>query len=154
MIRFSLLIASLALAAGCASTTTPELMARVPLGTGLWPLDKVEVKKFDWGELRLCHMAAETYGTKDTLVGYVILNPGKENHPPHQHAEEEFMEITEGEGTWHLNGKDVPAKKGDVVYTSPWDFHGLTNTGSKPLTFFVVKWGSKGLKAPEKPASK
>jgi mannose-6-phosphate isomerase-like protein (cupin superfamily) len=64
------------------------------------------------------------------------------------------MEITEGEGTWHLNGKDVPAKKGDVVYAAPWDFHGLTNTGSKPLTFFVVKWGAKGLKAPEKPASK
>jgi hypothetical protein len=56
--------------------------------------------------------------------------------------------------TLHLNGKDVPAKKGDVVYAAPWDFHGLTNTGSTPLTFFVVKWGSKGLKAPEKPASK
>ena len=63
------------------------------------------------------------------------------------------MEITEGEGTWHLNDKDLPARKDDVVYAAPWDFHGLTNTGSKPLTFFVVKWGSKGLKAPEKPAS-
>ena len=125
-----------------------------PIETAVWPLDKVESKKFDWGELRLCHMAAETYGTKDTLVGYVILNPGKENHAPHQHAEEEFMEITEGQGTWHLNGNDLPAKKGDVVYAAPWDFHGLTNTGSKPLTFFVVKWSSKGLKAPEKPASK
>jgi glyoxylate utilization-related uncharacterized protein len=120
MSRFLLTIAPLVLAAGCAATATPAPMAPAgPLETAVWPLDKVESKKFDWGELRLCHMTAETYGTKDTLVGYVILNPGKENHPPHQHAEEEFMEITEGEGTWHLNGKDVPAKKGDVVYAAP-----------------------------------
>lgn len=155
MSRLLIAVASLVLVAGCATSDTASPMApRGPLDTAVWPLDKVEVKKFDWGELRLCHMAAETYGTKDTLVGYVLLNPGKANHPPHQHAEEEFMEITEGEGTWHLNGKDLPAKKGDVVYAAPWDFHGLTNTGSKPLTFFVVKWGAKGLKAPEKPASK
>jgi mannose-6-phosphate isomerase-like protein (cupin superfamily) len=155
MTRLLLTLTPLVLAAGCAATEMPVPMAPAgPLETAVWPLDKVESKKFEWGELRLCHMTAETYGTKDTLVGYVVLNPGKENHAPHQHAEEEFMEITEGEGTWHLNGQDLPAKKGDVVYAAPWDFHGLTNTGSKPLTFFVVKWGSKGLKAPEKPASK
>lgn len=155
MIRYSLVTASLLVLAACAAAPSPELMApRGPLATGVWPLDKVEVKKFDWGELRLCHLSAETYGTKDTLVGYLTLKPGKENHAPHQHAEEEFMEITEGEGTWHLNGKDLPAKKGDVVYAAPWDFHGLTNTSDKPLTFFVVKWGYKGLKDPEKPAQK
>ncbi|MBV8881472.1 MAG: cupin domain-containing protein [Planctomycetaceae bacterium] len=155
MTRFLVTMASWVLVLGCATTEPVQAMApRGPLETAVWPFDKVEVKKFDWGELRLCHFTAETYGTKDTLVGYVVLSPGKENHAPHQHAEEEFMEITEGEGTWHLNGKDLPAKKGDVVYAAPWDFHGLTNTGTAPLTFFVVKWGSKGLKAPEKPASK
>src|SRR5262245_2809998 len=119
MRRLVLAIPLLVLAAGCAATETPAPMAPAgPLESAVRPLDKVELKKFDWGALRLCHMAAETYGTKDTLVGYVTLNPGKANHPPHQHAEEEFMEITEGEGTWHLNGKDVPARKGDVVYTA------------------------------------
>jgi mannose-6-phosphate isomerase-like protein (cupin superfamily) len=151
MNRILLTIAPLVVVAGCAATERPAEMApRGPLETAVWPLDKVELKKFDWGELRLCHFTAETHGTKDTLVGYVTLNPGMENHPPHQHAEEEFMEITEGEGTWSLNGKQVPAKKGDVVYTAPWDFHGLKNTGSKPLTFFVVKYAGKGVPAPAK----
>ena len=86
-------------------------MARGPLATGVWPLDKVEAKKFDWGELRLCHMTAETYGTKDTLVGYVLLNPGKENHPPHQHAEEEFMEITEGRAPGTSTARTSPRRR-------------------------------------------
>jgi quercetin dioxygenase-like cupin family protein len=147
MKRFAVLAALLA---GCSSARPAAMEGKGPLATGVWPLDRVEVKTFDWGELRLCHMDAETHGVKNCLVGYVVLKPGKANHPPHQHAEEEFMEITEGEGTWHLNGKDHPAKKGDVVYAAPWDFHGLTNTGAKPLTFFVVKWGYKGVAAPEK----
>ena len=112
MSRFLIAVASLVFVAGCATSEAPSPMApRGPLDTAVWPLDKVEVKKFDWGELRLCHYTAETYGTKDTLVGYVILNPGKENHPPHQHAEEEFMEITEGEGTGISTAKTCPRRK-------------------------------------------
>ncbi len=123
-----------------------------PIPTSLWTLDRTEAKSFDWGEARLIHTAAETYGVKDCLVGHVTLKPGQTNHPPHRHGEEEFLVLVEGEGTWHLNGKDHPARKGDVVYTAPWDPHGITNTGTKPLTFFVVKWGYKGVPSPPPPA--
>jgi len=122
---------------------------RAPNPSGCIPWDKAEVKKTEWGELRISH-TGEVYGGKDVLSAHVTLNPGQWPHPEHQHAEEEFCVLVEGEGVWILNGKEIPAKKGDVFYVAPWDMHTMKNTGKGPFTFYVVKWGAKGLPAPEK----
>jgi oxalate decarboxylase/phosphoglucose isomerase-like protein (cupin superfamily) len=39
-----------------------------------------------------------------------------------------------------------------VLYVEPWVFHGLINTGDTDLTFFVVKYASKGWPNPPAPA--
>jgi quercetin dioxygenase-like cupin family protein len=96
----------------------------------------------------------DTYGTKDMVVLVVTLKPGQAPHPPHQHAEEEFMILADGTGTWTLDGKEIAAKKGNVVYAAPWTTHGLKNTGEAPLTYYMVKWNNKGVKAPAKPTEK
>jgi mannose-6-phosphate isomerase-like protein (cupin superfamily) len=96
----------------------------------------------DWGEFRR-HYGGPTSGTADTLVGYADLKPGTENHPPHQHVEEEFLYLQEGSGTWTLGDKTYPAKAGDVLYSEPNVLHGLKNTSSQPLRFFVVKWRAR-----------
>jgi hypothetical protein len=88
------------------------------------------------------------------IVLAVTLKPGHAPHPPHQHAEEEFMILTEGSGTWTLNDNEMPARKGDVLYAAPWALHGLKNTGDSPLTYYMVKWSNKGVPVPEKPAHK
>jgi len=85
------------------------------------------------------------------LTGVAVIKPGMEIHPPHQHAEEEYLMVTEGQGTWHLNGKTFAAQKGDILYAAPWDVHGIKNTGTTPLTFVVWKWNNKGLALPTKP---
>jgi quercetin dioxygenase-like cupin family protein len=90
----------------------------------------------------------DTHGAKDLVVLSVTLVPGAEPHPPHRHAEEEIMVLTEGAGTWHLDGKDLPARKGDVLYAAPWAMHGIRNTGDTPLTYSMFKWSSKGVDAP------
>ncbi|MGH7455310.1 MAG: cupin domain-containing protein [bacterium] len=77
-----------------------------------------------------------------------MIKPGQEIHPPHQHAEEEFLMIIEGQGTWHLNGKTFAAHKGDVLYAAPWDMHGIKNTGKTSLSFVVWKWNNKGVAPP------
>jgi quercetin dioxygenase-like cupin family protein len=107
----------------------------------------------EWGEW-LRYFRGETHGTKDMVVLAVNLKPGQAPHPPHRHAEEEFMILAEGTGTWHLDGKELPARKGDVVYAAPWTVHGLKNTGDAPLTYYLVKWNNKGVRAPEKPAER
>ncbi len=98
-------------------------------------------------------LAGETRSLKDLLTGVARIEPGHEIHPPHQHAEEEFLYLAEGEGTWHLNGKESPAHTHDLLYTEPWVMHGLKNTSTKPLVFFVVKWNGKQLEVPGIPGS-
>lgn len=106
----------------------------------------------DWGSIYVYtdEAGTETYGTKNTLSAMAVIKPGREIHPPHQHTAEEFMYLLEGTGTWNLNGKTSTAKAGDMLYAQPWDMHGITNTGTAPLKFFVVKFDSKGVPAPEK----
>lgn len=59
--------------------------------------------------------------------------------------------VVEGEGTWHLLGEERPAKAGDLLYTAPWDVHGITNTGDVPLRFVVWKWSGRGVDPPADP---
>ncbi len=105
---------------------------------------------FDWGTF-YTYYQDETYGTKDVLTGVAVIKPGRRIHPPHRHAEEEYLMVTEGEGTWHLNGKTYEAQPGDILYAAPWDVHGIKNTGEVPLTFVVWKWNSKGVPQPVDP---
>lgn len=102
---------------------------------------------FDWGEL-ITYFEGETYGTVDGLAAVAVIEPGQEIHPPHEHAEEEYLMVLEGSGTWHLLGEERPAEAGDMLYAAPWDVHGLTNTGDVPLRFVVWKWANKGVEAP------
>jgi mannose-6-phosphate isomerase-like protein (cupin superfamily) len=105
---------------------------------------------FDWGTL-YTYYEGESYGTRDGLAAVAVIKPGQEIHPPHEHTEEEYLMVLEGEGTWYLNGKNRPAHAGDMQYAAPWDVHGITNTGKTPLTFVVWKWNDKGMSLPVKP---
>ena len=106
----------------------------------------------EWGEWRR-YFRGDTHGTTDLVVLAVTLKPGQAPHPPHRHAEEEFMILAEGTGAWTLDGKELPARKGDVLYAAPWAMHGLKNTGDAPLTYYMVKWNNKGVPPPAKPAA-
>jgi quercetin dioxygenase-like cupin family protein/endonuclease YncB( thermonuclease family) len=104
----------------------------------------------EWGEWHR-YFRGDTHGTRDMVVLAVTLKPGQAPHPPHRHAEEEFMILADGRGTWTLNGKEFAAKKGDVVYAAPGTMHGLKNTGDGPLTYYMMKWNNKGVPPPAEP---
>jgi mannose-6-phosphate isomerase-like protein (cupin superfamily) len=113
--------------------------------------DEARVHEGEWGQFRI-YFTGDTYSTTNAFTGICVVKPGKAVHPNHRHAEEEYLVITEGEGMWHLDGREIPARKGDVLYVEPWVFHGLLNTGEQDLTFFVVKYASKGWPNPPAPA--
>jgi len=112
--------------------------------------DEARVHKADWGEMRF-YFTGQTAGTKDVLTAVAVVEPGKAVHKAHRHAEEEYLVLVEGSGVWSLDGKETPAKRGDVLYTAPWVYHGLTNTGDRPLIFLVVRYASKGVPVPTRP---
>jgi len=124
--------------------------AKGPLSSSRVSWADAPATRADWGELR-AHFEGETYGLGGVLGAVAVLKPGQQIHPPHQHADEELLFVTDGSGRWHLAGKDFPAAKGDAIYAAPWVMHGITNTGAAPLTFVVFKWNARGVKAPEAP---
>lgn len=107
-----------------------------------------------FGVLRKYFDGASTRSLRDVVTGLATLEPGTEIHPPHVHAEEEFMYVLSGRGTWHVDGKDIAAQPGDLMYTAPWVSHGITNTGSEPLTFCVFKWNPAGMSPADPPGAK
>jgi len=138
----------------CVSTRTPSTQAadaKPPtLRSGVISAEAAKLHKGDWGEIRL-YFTGETSGTKDVLTAVAVVKPGKTVHRAHRHAEEEYLILTEGSGTWSLAGKEFPAKRGDVLYVEPWIYHGVRNTGTKSLVFVVVRFNSKGVKIPPRP---
>jgi mannose-6-phosphate isomerase-like protein (cupin superfamily) len=137
-------------------TTAPDLKSDLSsdlasdLSSQVKPKADVAAAPDGWG-IFYPYFTGTTHSTKDMLAGVADIRPGEEIHPPHRHAEEEFLLVTKGRGTWHLNGKDFPAKAGDMLYAAPWDIHGIKNTGSENLEFVVWKWASKGVPAVEDP---
>ena len=141
-----LLVSALALAA----VTSGQTKGSIAAGRVSW--QEAPPTTGSWGELR-AHFEGETYGLRDMLAATAVLRPGQQIHPPHRHAEEEFVIVTEGSGRWHLDGKEFPAAKGDAIYAAPWVMHGITNTGTTPLRFVVMKWNTKGVAVPTAPAT-
>jgi len=104
----------------------------------------------DWGEMRR-YFGGQTAATKDVLVAVAVVQPGKAVHYAHRHAEEEYLALVEGSGVWSLDGKDIPAERGDILYVEPWVYHGLPNTGETRLIFLVVRHNGKGTPPPPQP---
>lgn len=113
--------------------------------------DQAKSHVANWGEMRT-YFTGNTYGTTNMFTAIAGVKPGESVHPAHRHAEEEFLVLTKGSGTWRLDGKEFPAKEGDVLYIEPWHWHGLVNTSKEPLTFFVVRWNNQGVPPPPAPA--
>lgn len=104
----------------------------------------------DWGEMRR-YFHGQTFGTEKTFVAAAVVQPGKSIHKAHRHAEEEYLAVVDGTGTWWLDGNESPARRGDILYVGPWVYHGLTNTGDKPLVILVIKYNGKGVQPPARP---
>src|SRR5438045_2890595 len=113
------------------------MAAFIPSGVLSWEQAEPDVQP--WGEIRK-YFIGETSGCRDMFSAVAKVNPGMELHPPQAHLEEEFLVILSGNARWHYEGKESPAKAGDVLYVAPWMLHGITNTGAEPLVFFVSKW--------------
>lgn len=129
---------------GRAADTPPPLKSQVVR----W--DEARIHKADWGQMRF-YFTGQTGATENVLTAVAVVEPGKAVHKAHRHAEEEYLVLVDGSGTWHLAGKEFPAQRGDILYVEPWVYHGLKNTGDRPLIFVVVRYRGKGVASPPRP---
>lgn len=108
-------------------------------------------KKAAFGEWRRL-VNGPTHGLADFGFSLFTLAPGQAPHPPHRHAAEELMLVREGTGVLTLDASESPTGAGDVTYVPPWALHGLRNTGTGPLSYYVMRWNGRGVPPAPRPA--
>jgi mannose-6-phosphate isomerase-like protein (cupin superfamily) len=141
--------------ASCASRPEHDEPRRTgPFASAVITREQGVVERVPAGELNRYLDGATTPSVADLMTAVATMLPGQQFHPPHVHAEEELLWIVRGEGVWSLAGADFPAKAGDLLYVEAWVEHGLRNSGTTPLEFFVVKWNPAGRLPPEPPTGR
>lgn len=76
-----------------------------------------------------------TYHHKLKIGDFLISeNTITENYPLHQHDYFELEYITDGNGVHIVNGETFDVKKGDVLFITPFDYHGYKNSDLKTIT--------------------
>lgn len=76
-----------------------------------------------------------TYISPTLWCAIQYLAPG-ENAPEHRHSQNAFRFVIEGEGVWTVvNGDAVPMRRGDLLLTPGWNFHGHHNIASEPMAW-------------------
>ncbi|MGB8404575.1 MAG: cupin domain-containing protein [Mycobacterium sp.] len=59
-----------------------------------------------------------------------------ETAPEHRHSQNAFRFVLEGEGVWTVvNGDPVAMRRGDLLLTPGWHFHGHHNDTARPMTW-------------------
>jgi quercetin dioxygenase-like cupin family protein len=86
------------------------------------------------------YFQGKTDQLKSMTAGSLVLKPGQEPHPPHQHPEEEFVLIGEGTGEILVHDQKTKVGPGALMYCAGNKLHGIKNTGSVPLRFYFFKW--------------
>jgi uncharacterized cupin superfamily protein len=88
-----------------------------------------------------------TPGIGDMGCHVSILDPGRQPHPPHRHAEEEILLILDGETDLVLEADGDPeavsrhrAQRGTFAYYPTGFAHTIHNTADRPVTYAMFKW--------------
>ena len=89
------------------------------------------------------HFFSSPTATLENLELHVTtLNPGRQPHPPHHHANEELILLQKGAVETLSNGKWKRVGAGSVIFNASNRQHGLRNVGGEPAVYFVVNWKS------------
>jgi len=71
-----------------------------------------------------------------TLWAAIQYLGGHETAPEHRHSQNAFRFVVEGEGVWTVvNGDPVAMRRGDLLLTPGWNFHGHHNDTPNPMAW-------------------
>lgn len=104
--------------------------------------EDVETLIFDWGKVSIT-VSPKACGARAFSAGIVVLQP-KGGHARHNHpGAEEIIHVNSGHGEQMVEdaeGHPVVAQVGPgcSVYVPASRFHSTLNTGSEPMTLYVV----------------
>ena len=120
------------------STTAPNLL------DGVIAYESLKGEGDAPGATAYVHYNGPTAQLSTMCTGMCVLEPGASPHPPHTHPEEEFMIVATGSGVIEVDGTPNAVGPGAIMYCGANVSHGITKTGSTPMTFYWSKWIAKG----------
>jgi quercetin dioxygenase-like cupin family protein len=121
-----------------ASTTAPKLP------DGVIAYENLAAEGDAPGAAAYVHYNGPTEQLATMCTGMCVLDPGATPHPPHQHPEEEFMIVASRTGVIEVDGKPTAMGPGAIMYCGSNVFHGITNTGDTPMTFYWSRRWNRG----------
>ena len=80
-------------------------------------------------------LTGDPYTTPTLWAAIQYLAP-RENAPEHRHSQSAFRFVLEGEGVWTVvDGDPVGMRRGDLLLTPGWRFHGHQNVSDTPMAW-------------------
>jgi gentisate 1,2-dioxygenase len=80
-------------------------------------------------------LPGDPYATPTLWAAIQYLNP-REDAPEHRHSQSAFRFVLEGEGVWTVvDGDPVAMRRGDLLLTPGWHFHGHQNVSDTPMAW-------------------
>jgi gentisate 1,2-dioxygenase len=80
-------------------------------------------------------LGGRPFATPTLWAAIQYLNPG-EDAPVHRHTQHAFRFVVEGEGVWTVvDGDPVAMRRGDLLLTPGWRFHGHHNRADTPMAW-------------------
>ncbi|KXF56448.1 cupin [Rhodococcus sp. SC4] len=80
-------------------------------------------------------LAGRPYATPTLWAAIQYLGP-RETAPEHRHSQNAFRFVVEGEGVWTVvDGDPVAMRRGDLLLTPGWAFHGHQNVTDAPMAW-------------------
>ena len=80
-------------------------------------------------------LPGDPYTTPTLWAAIQYLAP-RENAPEHRHTQSAFRFVLEGEGVWTVvDGDPVAMRRGDLLLTPGWRFHGHQNVSDTPMAW-------------------
>ena len=80
-------------------------------------------------------LPGDPYATPTLWAAIQYLAP-RENAPEHRHSQSAFRFVLEGEGVWTVvDGDPVAMRRGDLLLTPGWHFHGHQNVSDTPMAW-------------------
>lgn len=128
------------LAALFAAGAIPAEMAAATLPDAVITRKQAKVKHDPFGDTTI-YFEGSTGQLSSMTAGDLLLKAGMEPHPPHQHPEEEFVLVTEGQAEILVDGKKSVVGPGAMMYCQGNKLHGIKNVGKIPMRFYFFKWG-------------
>ena len=144
LIRSEVFVALTCAGKGCTSkalvepaVATTQALAIPPLSSTVFPKDSGRTRSLASNQRSLVDTATAILAKLEMHES--TLKPGMSSHPPHRHAHEEVIYLTQGDVSVFQQDVTRKAHAGDVIFLASNQWHNFINIGTTDAKYLVIR---------------